>query len=186
MQLVQAWKDTLADVLTSADYTRMVDDLEKGNDKYWVERYPEHIYEIFDILVELNTEIKRPRVYYFMSKGLCINTLVNGSYPLLKYLNQHNMVSSEALIYAGAKLDIVSEDGYNALEILLMSDKSRENVYKCEAIVYLIGTHVVIEDTFKIEPWIRKEYCDKYIEDSRYLADVIRLCCPMPGDPPPL
>lgn len=180
-----ASKDTIEDVIGSERYIRLREDLEKGKDEYWLVTYPQHIYEIFAILVHLNTELTRPRVNYFISKGLDLNTKVifigdedNPSYPVLKTIENRNYKSTEALIHCGARLDLTDTDGFNALELALLGKEpaDREDVHICEQLVYLIDRFAKVENTFTIASWIVEDCCEKYKTHSKYLKDVIDLC----------
>lgn len=185
-RLSNLYRPTIEDDIGPEQYMKLREDLVRGdNDRYWLESYCNHGNEIFAILIQLNTELTRDRIRYFLSKGVDVNMKVafsddedNLTYPILKTIENRNYKSSESLINCCANLDVKDSCGFNALELALVGKElaDREDVYGCEKLVALIDRATKVENTFTIASWIVEECCESYKKHSKYLRDVIELC----------
>jgi hypothetical protein len=193
-KLYEATQDTLESELTKEQYMQLQRDLVNGDkDKQWISYYSQYIYEIFAILIDLKVDLTRERVKYFESKGLSLNHPMafpsNPSvttYPLLKAIEFRNLSNVRIMLGERADATLKDSEGYNSLELALLGSgiADREKVFECERLVYTIGEFIVIEDELSLSRWIAEDCCQKYMEESKYLNDVIRLCCPDLDDPP--
>ena len=165
------------------EYCKLEADIEDENYRSWVEKYPEHIYKIFDmILLATNPNIQD--IQFFVDHGLDLNHIFHYygefggglSTPLFWAAEFMKLDLFENLLKCGCDPHIETGDGFNILEAILIGhnpDRASdcEGVEKC---LHILEKYVHLED-FKIKnDWVVPELCQNFISQSEYLSKIIR------------
>jgi hypothetical protein len=156
-------------------------DMEKGKYHDWVEKYPEHIYSIFEnCMLYYGCHLKEEDVLHFIKKGLDLNQLLIGNYedkttPLHFACEYRILNLIEILIRNGSDMNKRDSNHLTPLESLLMGHRL-DDTYKHEEAEK--GVRILLSNGAKseISHTIYNDYCEQYLMDSQYLKSFLNSC----------
>ena len=185
MYRYDATKVKIRDILNSEGNRRLRADLKSGeNDRFWLVNFSQFVYQIFALLLEMNIELSRQRILFFINHGFDVNTPLEytntfiTAVPILRAAANRDVVTVKSLLQCGANPTIPDSDGMNIVEVCLIGSDVLHLIdfVSCEQIIHAVDKLKPVEEHFKIREWVVEIYCDEYKKESKYLNDVIRLC----------
>jgi hypothetical protein len=153
------------------------------SEEVYLRAYPEYVNDFFTLLVELSVSLTSGRVQMYLRYGLDINRSVvfygesSFSYYFFRCFETRHLHNCVVLLRNGADATLLDSGGFNVIEnMFLRGTSSLRDIFLCEKLIYMIDRKFPIKDSFRIRDWIKQNFTDVFVRESRFMADVVQMC----------
>lgn len=158
-------------------------DMEQGNYKQWIEKYPQHTLSIFGALLSFNgSRLTEEDIVYFMNKEIELNVPSKAyhsefeSTTLLVFACEHRHIElAEHLLKLGADVNQRDPNNISPFESGLMGHGA-SCIYDSEQVESLVKLLMKYGMKKEIKGNVLEDYCEHYLEKSEYLSTLLNSC----------